>query len=454
MQKPPETSNLVQLTTMLLLDFPNEILHKILDSVKLRDFENFTLSCKFIRELAGERLEEHPLLKLELTKVICSGDGASRGHRLPELLDRISVEPRTADYIKELFVHRCRPCWEQPRDGEESIHRQYLDGRMEAYEKAVKDTNFIRTADKEGWMSRIHAGDEDPLLGLLITQLHCVTSVKLVLDNERSVLFEILKGIVEEPRSLCLSQLQHVAIYGTGPNQHLELAVCFAALPSVISLTARYIKERVAGSEARIFDLQPLSSNVRELNLEHCEFSIATACKLIAATKSLRSFQCHSYTMAYDPLFANMLTTLQQHASCSIEELSIRISEDVVFGSTGNILGNYTVLSLVTIKYVTSVHCRPLTTEVMTTFVPASVVILNFVEPYGDSFAWFQAMVESIVSMKRRTLRALRQLNINETMLRFCPPSQARTMYLKAAEEGIQITTVPYDDLVASLRRR
>ena len=52
-------------------------------------------------------------------------------------------------------------------------------------------------------------------------------------------------------------------------------------------------------------------------------------------------------------------------ASSSLEELSIRISEDVVFGSIGNILGNYTNLSLVTIEHVTSVRCRPLTTEVI-----------------------------------------------------------------------------------------
>lgn len=455
MKKAPEISNRVQLTTMLLLELPNEILHKILDGVKPRDFENFTLSCKFIRELAGERLEEHPLLKIDLTKVY-SGDGPFRGHRLPELLDRILVEPRTADYINEPFVRGCRPCWEQPRDGEDSIHRRYLDGRMKAFEKAVKDTDYIPSADKEGWISKVHAGDEDPLLSLLFTQLHCLTSVKLIMDNERSVLFEILKGIVEDPRSLSLSQLQHVAIYGNSPNQHLELAVCFAALPSVISLTARHINERASVSEAIIFDLPPHSSNVRELNLDHCESSIATASILIAATKSLRSFQCDSYTMAHDPLFANMLTTLQQHASSSLEELSIRCSEDVVFDSQGRILGNYMHLRLLTIKYVTTVHCRPLTTDVMTTFLPASVEILNFVEPDGDSFAWFQAMVESIVNMKMktRTIRALRQLNIKETFLSICCPSQTRDMYLEAAEAGIRITSVPYDDLVASLRRR
>ncbi|KAM0798409.1 hypothetical protein BDR22DRAFT_891455 [Usnea florida] len=36
----------------LLLDFPNEILDKILDYVRPSGFENFALSCKFIHELA------------------------------------------------------------------------------------------------------------------------------------------------------------------------------------------------------------------------------------------------------------------------------------------------------------------------------------------------------------------------------------------------------------------
>ena len=190
----------------LLFDFPNEILEKILVSVRPSDFENLTLSCKFIRELAGKRVEEHRLLKKELSSVR-SGPRALRGYRVPELLDRFLVAPRSADYINELLVRGRYPFYEPPRDGEDDLRCQYLDRRMKAFEKAVKDNDFVPAADKEGWIYRIHAGDEDPLMSLLVTQLHCLTSVKLILHNDRSLLFEILKGIVEDPRSLCLSQL-------------------------------------------------------------------------------------------------------------------------------------------------------------------------------------------------------------------------------------------------------
>ena len=229
----------------------------------------------------------------------------------------------------------------------------------------------------------------------------------------------------------------------------MGLAVCFAALPSVISLTARNLCERPLGPKAS-FDLPTHSSNIREVNLGGCKASIATMSILIAGIRSLRSFQCHCLKMAFDPLFANMLTTLQQHASSSLEELSIHCTEDVIFNSKGSFLGEYTHLRLLTIRYVT-VGCRPLTTDFMMTFLPASVEILNFNEPYGDSFAWFQAMVESTVSTKRRTIRALRQLNINETFIPLCSPSQKRDMFLEAAEAGVQITSVPNHDLVASL---
>ena len=437
----------------LLFDFPNEILDKILDRVRPSDFENFTLSCKFIHELAGKRLEEHRLLKKNLSSVR-TGYRALRGYRVPELLDRFLFEPRTADYISELLIHGCHHCWEQPRDGGDDIHRQYLDGRMKAFEKAVKDTDYIPSADKEGWISRIHAGAEEPLITLLFTQLHCVTKVTLGIDNERSALFEALKSIVTDPRSVSLSQLRNVEIYPSldGLNQHMGLAVCFAALPSVISLTARHLHEGASRSKAISFDLPPQSSNVRELNLDHCKSSIATTSMLIAGIKSLRSFQCSGYIMAFDRLFPNMLTTLQQHASSSLEELSIFCSEDVIFHSKESILGEYTHLRLLTIRYATTIERRSLTTDVMTKFLPASVEVLNFVQHQVKSFAWLQAMVESIVSMKRRTVRALRQLNINETFLSSCPPSQTREMYEEAAEAGIKITSVSYEDLVASLR--
>ena len=66
------------------------------------------------------------------------------------------------------------------------VPRQYLDWRMEAIEKAVKATDTIPSAYKEGWIARIHAGDE-ALLSLLITQLHCLASNKPVMDDERSI---------------------------------------------------------------------------------------------------------------------------------------------------------------------------------------------------------------------------------------------------------------------------
>ena len=443
----------LQTTMLLLFDFPNEILHKILDRVRPRDFENFTLSCKFIRKLAGKRLEHHRLFKQELSRVH-SGSGAFRDYRLPELLDRFLVEPRTADYIDELLVQGWHPCWEQPLEGEDDIHRRYLDGRMKAFEKGVKDTNSIPSADKEDWISKIHAGDEDPLISLLVMQLHCLTNIKMELGNNISVLFETMKSIVKDPRSLSLSQLRNVEIYGNRPNHHMGLAVCFAALPSVVSLTARGLNEQALGSKDNSFNLSPHSSSVRDLTLDRCTFSIETMSILIASIRSLRSFRCDNYRTEYDPSFANMLTILQQHASSSLEEVSI------LSDSEGSNFGSYTKLRVLTISY--GLFCKPLTTDVMMTFLPASLEILNIFGHHVNSFAWFQAMIESFVSMKRRKIRGLRQLNFKEKLLMHRgSPSQMRNLYLEAARAGIHLNAVAYHlnafsrvDLAANLRRR
>lgn len=100
-----------------------------------------------------------------------------------------------------------------------------------------------------------------------------------------------MERIVKDPLTISLSRLREVEMYGDlDANHKLELAIVFAALPSVISLKARCLVEGPPGSAESTSDLAPHSSNVRDLTLDNCCVFANTLSKSIWSSRSLRSF--------------------------------------------------------------------------------------------------------------------------------------------------------------------
>ncbi len=71
---------------------------------------------------------------------------------------------------------------------------------MEAFEKAVRDSELIPSTEEEHWIPRINIGDENPDLDLLLPRLHYLTSIKIAITyitNEYPI--PILKRLVNKP---------------------------------------------------------------------------------------------------------------------------------------------------------------------------------------------------------------------------------------------------------------
>ena len=164
------------------------------------------------------------------------------------LLHHILINSHKADYVEQIsienwYVRFYRP-GEDTEDSEDEEYDEfysphpYSESKMEAFENAVRNSESIPCEEKEHWISRLNAGDENLVLALLLPRLHYLTSIKIAIkDMDDEFLLPTLKRLAKEPRSSSLSRLLEVEIEGTIRITHpLGLLAIFAALPSVTSL--------------------------------------------------------------------------------------------------------------------------------------------------------------------------------------------------------------------------
>ena len=391
-----------------LLDLPNELLDIVVDYVKPHDIENFTLSCKRVHKLARSRLIEHQVLKAGLRKIE-SGWGPFPGrYQFPELLELFLVEPRDADYVSEMIVQGWSPFWqENSEDEQEAHHCQYSESRLRAFAEAVGNTKSIHCEEKEDWISKIKVGNENPIIALLLTRLHCLNSIRIDLDvSPESFIFKIVKGFVEAPGSLSLSQLREAEINGGLDVHHYwRLARAFVALPSVVSLTACCLVEESPGSAEPSFDVAPQSSAVQDLNIDRCRVSENAILDLVRSTRSLRSFEyCRCRASTY-PSFAWICGALFQHTSTSLERLSLRCSN--VNESLDNIkcgFQSYTKLRILTIDLDLYLGDTIRTADMIVDLLPASLEVLTFLRCYIYNHAWFTESVQCQIEREEASM--------------------------------------------------
>ena len=280
-------------TTMARLQgLATELLCQILDEVAPPDVVNFTLSCKRIYDLAGKRLQLHKALRRSLTRVE-SDRRCLKASRFSEVLELVLIEPRRGDYVQHLVIDNWYRRFFEPNV--DNMYARYCPpypysaSKMEAFQKAIRMSGLIPLEEKVRWEYQIYAGDENPVLALLLPQLRYLTSIRLMIDHVADeFLFPTLERVVKQPRSSALSQLKEVEI--RGKNSPLRLLTVFAALPSVTSLKASGLYENSRTYDEVTFPLIGRSSNLQEINLERCNISYAALFNLIISAKSLRSF--------------------------------------------------------------------------------------------------------------------------------------------------------------------
>ena len=491
-----------------LVDLPNELLERILDFVEPNDLDNFTRSCKILHKLADDsrvedssRLLDHMYRKVHL-KRIENGWGDFTIFEFPELLGGFLIAPRMADYVKEMAVNPWKVCWDDPivpdpfnaweEEDDDELYRPYPDlfvpgpiqpwgeeeeeeeeedlyrpypGLMRVFQAAVKDSESIPAEEKEHWISKIKAGDQNPVIALLFPRLHYLTSLVIILDDREDLfMLKALRSIAKNPHSPSLSRLREVEIHGTNaPTHRLELATACAALPSVISLEAHRLVEGPLDSPDSTYEPAPQSSSVRDLKIIGCRFSPNTLFKLIRSAKSLRSLT-YTYWCPYDGThlsFAWVRAALLQFASTSLEELTLRRSHSSPEGERMECsFKSYRNLRVLNIDYGLLMGDKFRTTNKIVTGLPASLEILNLygcdASGYRPRSKWIPELVNWIIRVKERKIPCLKELNLEDTWNLSCfDPAQIKESCLAAKRAGFEMTVTSDDSMVfGTLRSR
>ena len=272
-------------------DLATELLCQILDEVAPPDVVNFTLSCTRIYGLAGKRLQLHKALTRSYMRVE-SYRRRLTASRFSDVLESVLIEPRKGDYIQHLSIDNWHRRFFDPNT--DNIYARYCPphpcstSKMEVFQNAIRMSGLIPLEEKIRWESQINAGNENPVLALLLPQLRYLTSIRLSTEHVTDeFLFRTLERVVKQPRSSALSQLKEVEI--RGQNSPLCLLTVFAALPSVTSLKASGLYEECRTYDEVTFPLIGRSSNLQEITLERCNISYPALFNLIISAKSLRS---------------------------------------------------------------------------------------------------------------------------------------------------------------------
>lgn len=332
-----------------LLALPVEILQNIIGQVSPDDLVNFFVSCKQIFRAA-----ERPLLKhrerietyseLQYSGCFRRGDGDD-GHPVTFLreicLDEyISFYPRILkitcgefpedieDYVSELSLkHRSRKLIREAFDDSESAIDEKLSKALCYNEKNI---NIWRQEFKRGARSAVLG-----LLLLLLPNLEELYFTHLECDGvmiKRTL--ELIAGGIHDPDNIsapvALTKLSKVWVRGPEGNRSgCQVLVPFAALPSLRTLTARWM----FGNRGSCLHLENLDwpyeqhfSGLTVLDLQSSYLGPADFSHLLGGIKGLKSFtyDCHFYDYRGYRSYGNVpvrsiIGILLEHAKHSLQ---------------------------------------------------------------------------------------------------------------------------------------
>lgn len=366
------------------------------------------------------------------------------------------VVPNLADYVKKMVITPWKVCWNEkdilygwiqpvPFD----THRPYSDSVMRAFEEAINNSNSIPIGEKEHWISTIKSGNQNPVVALLLPRLYYLTYLELILgDRDDLFVLKTLKGIVEDSSSSSLSQLREVKVLGRASLTHrLELATACVALPSIVSVRARWLVEGPLDSAETTYQMVPRSSCVRDIEINDCCLSRDTWLNLIRAvkSKSLRSFK-YSYSAGGDhPAYDWIYAALFRFSSKSLEELSLRRHYSLPLNSMEFDFKRFRKLRVLAIDYALLMGNKFEITKKAVSFLPKSLEILEIYPCRLHVLQWLPDLVDSLARAKRNRLPRLKELNYQPT-LDFFPVGgfnrNPRFVELRAiaAEAGFELT--------------
>ena len=397
-------------------DLPNELIMIIWGYViEPESVERFALVSKGIHGLAAPFLREHARLKQQYSG-ICYPDSSKHGGAA-FLLERMLLNPRIALYIKELEIDEWASCWDARRNRHTSPYPTHT---MDTFKDAIRHCFLVSPTEAGSWVADIEAGDEEPILALIIKQLTRLTKL-----------------------GLWFLELQK-------PSRFLEALCQTTGSPEAsISPGLSTIGSEIKGNNQVAFTRPSICSHISDLSFETCDIGLRGFSRLLRSTRELKSFAIFgSINSTIKPFHLfNELLASSRHSLQRLSLQNVVMLDEPEARSMGNItqFESLTVLNIDFVLLLGSIdkNCRRLADVV-----PISVEMVTLYSKEVMSSETLEEVVLQMVKSKTDRLPNLLVLTFDLYAWKVRSSELFFELTQKSMDVGVFLSMIPPFDSV------
>lgn len=338
-----------------LLDFPNELLCKIIDHIYPDDIPNFSLACKDIYLVAEDAVTLHLDREDDCEDIVLHGCHRHKDNAHPlHLIREMCMDWRVGEYVKTLTIECCGPCFDPAMfPGEENVEdtRRYKSEKKRDDNLNRKIMPSIRhyieekaidwclpppsSFDVESLCDEVERGERSAMVALLLLfflpnlEAICLSQYTWSALYLRNAIFSMSKRDPQQTSRVRkpFTSLKEVDLRGSRHDvvgEDVNVFIWFTALPSVQKLYGDYIGGHWQPEEE--WTIRPRTSNVTEIRLSNSAIQPDHLEQLFLRIRSLENFTYHhNEQMAQGMGFKahTILAALLRHAKHSLKFLAM-----------------------------------------------------------------------------------------------------------------------------------
>ena len=405
-------------------DLPNELVLKIWPYVLApEDVVSFARVSKSIYALGSEVLKEQRQLmkKYSFLDVSISSVGYSP---VEWLKDSIS-KPRMAFCVRDLSLYDWQMYWNDHGLEEDDLF--YSEEEVRLFEQALRPSEYVRFNDVTDWMDAIKAGDEEPIIAMIVTRLVSLRTLNITFGVPYSLgglVNASLERMANCTTSQTLSRVETVKLI----NESEESATIFEwlkralSLPSVKSVEASHI----TGIAGNVHGLTSINSKLVEISFEDCYFNSRWLLQFLSAIEALESFSFKDSCFEDDNEPSMIVAALTASAHHSLESLSFTFLEPDR-ASVGR-FRDFQKLKSLEIEYWLLFDVTSPGHDVLETVLPVFIEVVKLYEVHSETHNCrhlIQRLAMQAIEGKRGRLPELRHIRLDPYHNEFCDLSMA-----------------------------
>lgn len=405
--------------------------------VQPEDLDSFFLTSKHIRNLNEAYITEHLTLKKDFSYLDShtSDEGTNEFGTMANLLKEVLTVPRAASYVKDFDIRGWHASWNDGShlDDWRSDDMLSEDNRV-VFDKAISGSKYVPANLVDAWLVRFEDGDEDQILGLLMTVLPNLSKLSLSdVPHWNNLLSNTIKRISQDPKPEALTMLKCVTLSGKDTPTPLHVVKNLATLPSMRQIHAENVSTTIHDEYE-----SPPDSKVTCLCLTKCLVEPEFLHAFLSSFTSLVTFVYTEGTRVRDDGGPGsnafwIHSSLKHNAKHSLRKLTLRSP----YRKTSTLIGSlhtFIVLEELDVDFGAMVNRRGvgIGSRMLTQVLPASikkVTLRHLPGEDGMESEFCVRIVRDVVMQRRRALPHLQALNFrpdkNGKPLNFPLPSVA-----------------------------